>query len=119
MLTAKEIFDKVKNHLLLQGQRARLGVRCVYRHQADSEVLKCAVGCLISDETYSSEIEGTLITDTTLRSDVLKDILRLNGVDGVANRELLEDLQEVHDQFLPELWPERLNYLERKHFSEG
>lgn len=51
--TEQEVFDQVARHLLTQGAFARIGSagRCVFR---TSSGLKCAAGCLISDEEYAS-----------------------------------------------------------------
>ena len=54
----KEVFKRVAKHLLAQNEACvTLSVHCWYRHPSRVE-LKCAIGCLISDEFYSEEIEN-------------------------------------------------------------
>lgn len=58
-MNKQEIFDTVARHLATQGHRAavrtELGDRCRYRlHNGD----RCAIGCLIPDEEYITDLEG-------------------------------------------------------------
>lgn len=129
MLTNRQIFDTVKNHLLTQGDRAEDEIDgeigCAYRGDAGA---KCAVGCLIPDDKYTPEIEGVALgsyvgTDASydkLRAQKAKlfDVLRASGVD-VDNPEterLLQDLQSCHDNTPPVYWEERLVRIEREYF---
>lgn len=95
--TAQEIFDTVTNHLMTQGKPAKEGHTCLYR---SPDGLKCAVGCLIEDSEYNSDMEGTsvagLIQDNRL-PERLKD-----------HSQLLADLQLVHDDWHPNQWEDRL-----------
>lgn len=105
------IFDRVANHLLTQGVRAydtRKNI-CAYRTHNG---LKCAVGCLIKDEYYDSNIEGisistymgfnmyeNSISSVKLRSLQLKDSLQKSGID-IENSKILNlllRLQVIHD----------------------
>ena len=53
--TQQQIFDQVARHLLKQGKRAVSAQgRCKYR---TDDGLKCAAGCLISDEEYDQNFE--------------------------------------------------------------
>jgi hypothetical protein len=56
-MTEQEIFDTVVRHLKKQGRLAKevLSGDCFYRAPNGD---KCAVGCLISDDEYSPEMEG-------------------------------------------------------------
>ena len=86
--TPQEIYDRVAQHLITQGQRAAYGVSCIY-HASNGD--KCAIGVLISDEAYLPEMEGL----------TAYSLIRRHGK-GLpswfqANIDLLEDLQEVHD----------------------
>lgn len=62
MITKQQIFTKVKAHLLQQGKQSMRQTKpvqiCAYR---GDEGLKCAIGCLIPDNEYSSCIEGYAI----------------------------------------------------------
>lgn len=56
--TEQEVFDQVVTHLLTQNNKALeegSDSNCVYRAPKG---LKCAAGCLISDEEYDPCIEG-------------------------------------------------------------
>lgn len=52
--TEQEVFDQVANHLLTQMKKSEDYVNCLYR---SSDGLKCAAGCLISDDEYKPEFE--------------------------------------------------------------
>ncbi len=58
----QETFEKIVNHLLNQKVRAmtttNTGAMCAYRGENDTS---CAIGCLISDNQYSREMEGKSI----------------------------------------------------------
>lgn len=117
MLTNQEIFERAIDHLLAQKQKSVQGKEeqpaemiCRYR---TSEGLKCAVGCLISDELYDAHIEGTvpgLISEaerqknkwryaTEVRKILLADVLFKAGIDTSNSRTvvLLQHLQRAHD----------------------
>jgi hypothetical protein len=53
-MTDREIFDKVRAHLLNQGVRAMVNDACRYR---TPQGMACAVGCLIPEEFYDPMIE--------------------------------------------------------------
>ena len=99
--TAQEVFDFVANHLFTQGVQA-MGVQkdmigstpiCLYR---GPEGTKCAVGAMIPDEEYEPEMEGFSVRDLpNLQTVIVND-------DIMANMELLESLQCVHD--VPANW---------------
>jgi hypothetical protein len=83
MLTKQTVFDTVKIHLLTQGAKSKIpGGYCLYR---GPEGRKCAVGCLISDDVYSDEME-----DLRLKEVVVKIGLS-------EHFDLLQRLQSVHD----------------------
>ena len=96
-MNAQEVFDTVVNHLRTQKQPAiNSGDQCRYRHtEPDGTVLRCAVGCLIADDEYLQEMEGTNI------DGLLADYLRLpNGFLREKLRthySLLRALQSTHD----------------------
>jgi len=86
MLTDQEVFDRVARHLLTQGERAYDNVRgvCMYRKGC----LKCAIGCLIPDDKYSTELEGLGVDNERVR-EALKGI--------TESWDLLGAIQDVHD----------------------
>lgn len=97
--TAQEVFDQVATHLLHQGQKSMeiVGTGCAYR---GSYGLKCAAGCLMSDNEWSSGMEGKRWRDLVLECSVPTD-----------HFDLIRQLQNIHDAREPECWLERLNDL--------
>ena len=115
-LTKKEIFNKVKNHLLKQNERSLRDndMDCAYR-SPDGKT--CAVGCLLL--TYDSRIESCSILvliaedwEEEKEGDYLK-LKELLVEAGVFNHlGLLQDLQALHDYSAPEIWDRKLDELE-------
>ena len=102
-MTEQEVFDKVVNHLLEQKYQASYEGACVYRAPDGAS---CAVGCLIPDELYDEEMEGSSLH---LPDDKL--VAALEELDLWQHRKLLKDLQEVHDS-VPEEYKFRLEDFE-------
>ena len=103
-MSLNEIFYKVEKHLLKQNEQAKVRNMCKYRTDSG---LSCAVGCLIPDEIYSSKIEGGDITD--LPANILTSLIGLQYTEGWSEKlHLLEKLQAIHDNRLPEKWPTHL-----------
>jgi hypothetical protein len=107
--SAQEVFDFVCNHLLTQNKQS-LGPAstndsddeiCSYRGRDN---LKCAVGCLISDEEYHPFFESKaaryVISNT-------KSLYKKYG----DHLKLLEELQIIHDRSMPANWPKHLKML--------
>jgi hypothetical protein len=104
-MTAQEIFDKVVAHLREQKVPAFDQARdmCLYR-MPDGK--KCAVGCLLIDEEYSTQMEegypvGQLLDKWPSVAERL----------GRENRFLLRDLQKIHDDQLSQDWERQWEYL--------
>lgn len=85
-MTNQETFDRVAEHLLKQDAKSLRHGACAYRGDAG---LKCAVGCLISDEDYEYGIEGCGVWSTRLL-----EWCHRNGYSAA----LLSHLQQVHDR---------------------
>lgn len=92
------IFNTVITHLRKQGIRAKVDVKvglgrtnpqCRYR--GDNETM-CAVGCLIPDNLYDTDME-----------DVAVDTLDLFDGAPDLTKKLLMSLQIAHDQCMPEV----------------
>jgi hypothetical protein len=91
--TPEDIFNYVENHLRIQGQSLRNvpsdndgAPECAYRGVGGRS---CAVGCLIADDEYNPEMEGTwvpILADMNILPPRLKPHLRL-----------LTSLQGFHD----------------------
>ena len=110
-MSVNKIFYKVQRHLLKQNERAKFGGHCQYRTDSG---LSCAVGCLISDQMYSSHanIEGRGVSG--LPSDVLTPIIGVQYAKARRKLDLLGGLQHIHDQYLPSAWPEELAEVKTK-----
>lgn len=96
--TAQQVFDQIVDHLRKQGRKSRneSSGSCLYRYGD----LKCAAGCLISDDEYSTELEFTTWTD-----------LCEEGKAPGYHRTLIKRMQEIHDQSSEELWEDRFEGL--------
>lgn len=113
-MTAQEVFDKVKKHLLTQMERSITLDRCAYRGIGG---LKCAVGCLIPDELYDPKFEGLSVwedmTSITIRErDLLNVLVTLGLGEQLA---LLHDLQFVHDYYPSDQWSHQLGQVASKY----
>ena len=98
--TKQEIFDQVAKHLLEQAEPSISDENgCAYR---GDNGLKCAVGCLITEDQY----------EDTYRDFEGKVADSLPGVDGHVG-EFLDELQRIHDAIDPLLWRGELVKLAR------
>ena len=100
-MTNQEIFDKVHTHLLTQRTAAIKDGACAYRAGTQS----CAVGALIPDALYTTEIEGASIATLIHQGDTyphtaLGYALKQAGFT-TEQYPLLRDLQRVHDRLMP------------------
>jgi len=107
----QELFNRVKTHLLNQGAKAETdesthGIKMCQYHAESG--LKCAVGCLITDEVYRPSMEGVDLTDRELW-DALLD----SGIDmGGKTLSILQKLQNVHDSNDPSAWSRAIDTVE-------
>lgn len=95
MIPKQQTFDTVVAHLRRQNAQSMLGESCAYRGDGG---LKCAVGCLIPDDRYTTDIEyGIPAWDPQdvpkAPSLAVAALLRDLGHD----LELCRQLQMVHD----------------------
>jgi hypothetical protein len=96
--TEQQVFDQVAKHMLAQGVRSKKADSehnvCLYRGPAG---LKCAAGCLIADDEYTPEMDnnhkGTSWDGLVSRGEVPR-----------AHRDLIQDMQSIHDRQEPEDW---------------
>jgi len=108
-MTSREIFDKVKKHLLKQGERSSEDGWCLYR----SGDLKCAVGCLIPDDLYKEDMERTAINGLFNK---FYGVMKKIGLKH-EHKNLLVSLQNIHDTAEPIHWETNLNRLEEMYFK--
>lgn len=90
-MKVQEVFDTVVAHLRKQNYRQALnGYSCAYRSASG---LKCAVGCLLTDEFYDKYLEGKTARDVCA-------ILSEKGWPFSEHAELLSRMQYVHDRYM-------------------
>lgn len=110
-LSTQEIFDKVVTHLRTQGERAVIepgSNQCMYRAPNG---FKCAAGCLIKDEFYTSALENKFAD-----CPAVEEALQKSGVN-MAERDvwdLVVNLQTVHDNSDPCFWEKQLSSLAKR-----
>lgn len=113
MLNGQQIYNKVKKHLLKQGEQSLTRGECMYRGPRG---LKCAAGVLISDENYSRILENCMVDSTITPGDIgaarVVQALVDSGVDP-AWIPLVKQLQSVHDAGNPRHWREKLAVVAR------
>jgi len=117
--TDEGVFEFVKQHLINQGQKSLQHIEteddhltkhnsCRYR---GIQNLKCAIGCLIEDDFYDPDME-----QRDIGSDFVKIIVRQSLPNWKPNWDMLQDLQELHDECDPEEWENKLEKLEEQTF---
>ena len=94
--TIVNLFYTVVNHLMAQAEQSMDSHGCAYR---GDEGKKCAVGCLISDEDYSANLEGRTVFDPQVQEALPVQFRTPEAL------KLLAALQLAHDNYKPEHWP--------------
>lgn len=113
--TLQTMFAVVCDHLMAQGERSVL-----YKNYSNPaywglDGKKCAVGVLLKGAAYSRSLEGhEVVNERVVRA------LRASDwpIDDVAVRNLVLDLQIVHDEHQPNEWPTLLETIGRDHGLE-
>jgi len=109
MLTSDEgVFEFVKQHLLTQGQKSEGVSSCFYKK---NNGLSCAIGCLIENEFYNNDLEFKNGDNPIVIDAVTKSL-----PNWVINKNMLLDLQVVHDEYEVEEWECKLQELEEQTF---
>ena len=88
--SAQEVFDHISEHLLTQNKKCTDNKICVY---SNFKGLKCAAGCLISDDEYNPKFEG----------NSWGALVQNNAVPS-THVSLIRQLQYMHDEYDPEEW---------------
>jgi hypothetical protein len=106
LTTDFEVYEYIKNHLLLQHAKSEIkthyanGVEveqgCAYRSDDDK---KCAVGCIIADEFYTHSLEGKACHQQDVLNAVQKSVLNW-----AVNPILLQEMQIIHDEKEVDEW---------------
>lgn len=110
MLTKREVFKKVKAHLLNQNKRSRNeNGLCAYRGENGA---MCAVGCLIDDAQYHPRLENRECSHPAMMIALLN-----SGVPTDCNK-MLEELQGMHDTAYVNKWSYRLDDIECIYFGD-
>jgi len=93
MKLMQKAYEKIRAHLIEQGRPAmNASGECLYRSETG---LKCAVGCLISDDAYHEKLE-----DNTPMDDRVQEALRKSGWDFTEGElQCLNEMQEKHDSW--------------------
>jgi hypothetical protein len=93
MTQMQKAYETIRAHLIEQGKPARdVSGQCVYRSDTG---LKCAVGCLISDEAYHKGLE-----DCTPHMDNVIEALEKSGWPFTQGElQCLKEMQEKHDHW--------------------
>ncbi|BAO85169.1 hypothetical protein [Caballeronia cordobensis] len=116
MLSPKDIYERVSEHLLTQ--------RAVSEDDNGScrlrspEGRKCAIGSLVRDDVYRPELEGVGISYYRHAQDgTLLRALYASQVNAYDPNiiDLLIELEEVHDYADIDEWPELLAALGKRH----
>lgn len=100
--TDQEVFDQVVEHLLKQKVQSRHAAGCAYRGDGG---LKCAAGCLISDDEYSEEFENWPWSE--LACNLPNFPKKHSG--------LIQELQRIHDIHPPVCWSLYLREFSREY----
>jgi hypothetical protein len=94
--TAQEVFDQVAAHMLTQKQRSMINHDvCAYRGDGG---LKCAAGCLMSDE------EAKFVSSQGMNTTPWSTLISQGVVLSNKHSRLISELQGIHDnsQYYPE-----------------
>ncbi|MEN7527881.1 hypothetical protein [Cupriavidus sp. DL-D2] len=111
--TAQSLFDTIAAHLLSQGKKALTsdGTVCRYRGTAGTS---CAVGCVIPNKLYTEDLEGESVGSMLTHAASGTFSAPLNAFllnDLGPHRDLLRELQYLHDEISVDLWKEELPHV--------
>jgi hypothetical protein len=93
-----DIFKKSVRGLLKQNKQSLCDGHCVY---LSPEGLRCAIGMLITKESYNPKMEND-----SPSSEIVKNVLKKSGiiVSNIDDVNFLKQLQSIHDSFKPDEW---------------
>ena len=93
--TEQEVFDQVVQHLREQGVQSKNENGCAYRGESG---LMCAAGCLIADDEYTSYMDNA---ENSSWNHLVSEYIFPS-----EHRDLISDLQAVHDEYTTINWEE-------------
>ena len=94
-MNPQEVLDKVVLNLLTQNARAEGPNGCMYRAPSG---LKCAIGGLILDKHYSSDLEHKYPEEAEV-AEALAKSLKVERAFTVQELIFLRNLQKIHDGY--------------------
>ena len=119
-LTAKEIFNATKEHLLEQQETSywdHVPDTCAYHTtNQDGKPIACAIGFRIPDKIYHEDLEDQSVMDLIEAEPTFTFLLPTDLPDKIGES-FLHSLQQLHDQISVENWPEAFNILEAYWFD--
>lgn len=89
--TDEEVVDYVREFLIKQGEPSYYKTRCCYKIDIEDKILKCAVGCLLPEEYYDSNMESKVFNDAFV------EVFFSNTPISDEKLKLLKKLQKIHD----------------------
>lgn len=90
-MNTQEAYEKIRAHFANGGELAKdAGGTCQYRTEVNGTIEKCAVGALIPDDLYTSDMVGTVNT-------LLREHLVIKGYLWDVDSNFLQDAQRLHD----------------------
>lgn len=111
----QDIFNHAVPKILQQNEQAYSLNKgsCLYRLDG----LKCLIGMCITDEAFDVELEGD--QDAPASGLVVRQALTDSGFPNeTISNEALQKLQSIHDQNLPDEWPELLRGYAERHYLQ-
>ena len=109
-MKAQLLFNKVVKGLLKQNKKSVdvSGMRCAYRGRGGT---KCAIGMLIPDKLYHPLMEDYGPVIVLLAGEghgKLRKAIFPSDMTDEAGTEFLTRLQNIHDVYSPDEWPDEL-----------
>lgn len=98
MTQMQKAYETIRAHLIQQGKPAKQAFtgNCLYRTE---DGLKCAVGCLISDDAYHAGLED----HTPVMENVMEALEKSGWTFTMHDFQCLKDMQDKHDMWIGSL----------------
>lgn len=90
-MNTQEAYEKIRAHFANGGELAKdADGMCQYRTEVNGIIERCAVGALIPDDLYTSDMEGTVTA-------LLREHPVIKGYLWDVDYNFLQDAQRLHD----------------------